>query len=308
VATLLSYEAERRMILALQPSAVNTPEARKRRRPLLRFARSDGRLTGMPIFSLIYPSVALAEMVDPLRLGAANGRRTSAEVLVAAEEIVAERLRQLSVPVDPLAGSAEDETWYWAGPILLDLAADRNGTRRWWSRDGLADDWAKDASQESAGDEDEALDDGETRWDDRVEEARSLVEGSLKLGRQPADLARVLAEIALAAPATAALRALTRQTFGAKSEARDGVRLDAARIGRAFLTLFNQPEATGCREVIEKLVEGRKFGFPMERAVFFTVLHRLLTSGLGNRDDTGDRTLLFAGRHGNQGRGASGDA
>ena len=36
---------------------------------------------------------------------------------------------------------------------------------------------------------------------------------------------------------------------------------------------------TGCKEVIEKLVEGRKFGFPMERAVFFTVLHRLLTSG-----------------------------
>lgn len=36
---------------------------------------------------------------------------------------------------------------------------------------------------------------------------------------------------------------------------------------------------TGPKEVIEKLVEGRKSGFPMERAVFFTVHHRLLTSG-----------------------------
>ncbi|MBK9964814.1 MAG: hypothetical protein IPP07_07860 [Holophagales bacterium] len=139
VATLLSYEAERRMILALQPTAVNTPEARKRRRPLLRFARSDGRLTGMSLFPLIYPSVALAEMVDPLTLGSANGRRTSAEVLDAAEEIVAERLGRLSVPVDPLAGAAEDEAWYWAGPILLDLAADRSDTRRWWSREDPAE-------------------------------------------------------------------------------------------------------------------------------------------------------------------------
>ncbi len=38
-------------------------------------------------------------------------------------------------------------------------------------------------------------------------------------------------------------------------------------------------EQSGCREVVERLVDGRKFGFSMERAVFFTVLHRLLTSG-----------------------------
>lgn len=36
---------------------------------------------------------------------------------------------------------------------------------------------------------------------------------------------------------------------------------------------------TGCKDVVEQLVDGRKFGFSMERAVFFTVLHRLLTSG-----------------------------
>jgi transposase len=31
--------------------------------------------------------------------------------------------------------------------------------------------------------------------------------------------------------------------------------------------------------VIEQLVDSRKFGFPVERAIFFSVLHRLLTSG-----------------------------
>jgi hypothetical protein len=45
---------------------------------------------------------------------------------------------------------------------------------------------------------------------------------------------------------------------------------------KLFERLWKQ---AGCKDVIEQLVDGRKFGFPMERAVFFTVLHRLLTSG-----------------------------
>ena len=33
---------------------------------------------------------------------------------------------------------------------------------------------------------------------------------------------------------------------------------------------------TGCRAVIEQQAKGRKFGFAVERAVFMTVLHRLM--------------------------------
>ena len=44
----------------------------------------------------------------------------------------------------------------------------------------------------------------------------------------------------------------------------------------AFERLWKQ---TGCREVLERLGDERKFGFSLERAVFFTVLHRLVTSG-----------------------------
>ena len=36
---------------------------------------------------------------------------------------------------------------------------------------------------------------------------------------------------------------------------------------------------TGCQEVVSRLLEGRKFEFPVERALFLTVLHRLFTSG-----------------------------
>src|SRR4029450_7312447 len=38
-------------------------------------------------------------------------------------------------------------------------------------------------------------------------------------------------------------------------------------------------EQTGCRAVLEELLGGRGFEFNVERAVFATVLHRLLVSG-----------------------------
>src|SRR5438270_2673543 len=38
-------------------------------------------------------------------------------------------------------------------------------------------------------------------------------------------------------------------------------------------------QETGCQQVLRHLLEGRSFGFPLERAVFLTVLHRLCASG-----------------------------
>src|SRR6478752_8832120 len=38
-------------------------------------------------------------------------------------------------------------------------------------------------------------------------------------------------------------------------------------------------EETGCRAVVEDLLSGRSFEFPVERAIFATVLHRIMVSG-----------------------------
>jgi len=42
---------------------------------------------------------------------------------------------------------------------------------------------------------------------------------------------------------------------------------------------------SGCREVIEKLLKGRHFEFPVERAIFLTVLHRLCDPGSDRQAD-----------------------
>jgi DDE family transposase len=50
------------------------------------------------------------------------------------------------------------------------------------------------------------------------------------------------------------------------------------RIGPAWI-IQRLWEQTGCQRVIEQLLEGRRFEFDVERAVFLTVLHRLFAPG-----------------------------
>jgi hypothetical protein len=130
----------------------------------------------------------------------------------------------------------EDEAWYWAAPILLDLQFDKKATRDWLSQLGLAEIWSNESAVEEA--------DGErSHWFEHVEYARNLIGGRLRLGRQPDDLALVLAQMALAAPGIIALRSLSRAGDGLKTSVPLEVRTNAAQVGWSFRRLFNLPEA-----------------------------------------------------------------
>ncbi len=61
-------------------------------------------------------------------------------------------------------------------------------------------------------------------------------------------------------------------------EAGNPERLACKRIG-APLLFGRLWEETGCRAVVEDLLSGRSFEFPVERAIFATVLHRIMVSG-----------------------------
>ncbi len=72
---------------------------------------------------------------------------------------------------------------------------------------------------------------------------------------------------------------LSRKALVLSAEARGAAPvLGCRRIGPGlvFERLWRE---TGCQAVIEQQGEGRKFGFAVERAVFLTVLHRLMVSG-----------------------------
>ena len=233
IASVVSYDAERRVMRRFDDSIRNTPEERRRRRPLLRFAYSNERPTGMPALGILYPSPSLAELGDPVPVS--EGEATLEHAVARAQERLEPLLERLTGPY--LDAEREDESWYWAAPILLDLELYGETTREWFGRQDLPNLW-------SGAQEDE---DQNSRWVDHVEEAKKLVEkatrGSLKLGRPPARLAEILAKRSVAGPATSALRALTR-TSGPEAQAALAARDGAARIAWGFRTLFNLPEAT----------------------------------------------------------------
>jgi len=54
-------------------------------------------------------------------------------------------------------------------------------------------------------------------------------------------------------------------------------------------------QQTGCQQVIGRLLEGRKFEFPVERAIFLTVLHRLFPSGSDRAADKWKETIDIEG-------------
>jgi hypothetical protein len=66
------------------------------------------------------------------------------------------------------------------------------------------------------------------------------------------------------------------------------------RIGPA-LVFERLWEETGCRAVIEELAGTRKHGFPLERAVFMTVLHRLMGGGSDRAADRWRNDYRIAG-------------
>ena len=230
---LLSYEAERRMIRTLETSPANTAEARRARRPLLTFTFSQGRLTGMPVLAMLYPSHALARLASPRELGGLSDMPASREEIVArTEAAIVEELRHITVGA-PTSGP-EDEAWYWAAPILLDLRLDPAGTKQWFTQQSLPTLWTGGEQDEEEG----------SRWADHVAAAQQVVTSPPSLGRPPADLPTVLAEMAIGGPGTCALRALAQVAGSPSADGETWLLQAAATVAWAFRSLFNLPEVT----------------------------------------------------------------
>jgi hypothetical protein len=94
------------------------------------------------------------------------------------------------------------------------------------------------------------------------------------LGRKEA----VTASGTLERLASSVARYAERAVVLSQLEAGTPAGLACKRIG-APLLFGRLWEETGCRAVVEDLLSGRSFEFPVERAIFATVLHRIMVSG-----------------------------
>jgi len=236
IAMMASYEAERRMVGLFDPDAQYDLMSRQTR--LLQFRKAQGRLSGMSLFPLIYPSMTLALGFDPLeeaRALASNGTPpTRKEILSRAEAFLEERLSPLTRPFFPETGARPDERWYWVALAALDWKHHRTAARPWLDTEKGDDAWWR---MVRAGEEPEG------NFYEHIQRFLEHFQSPKDLGPPPDDLVPVLAKAAVASPAVAALRSLVR-TVGRGKSAGDWTPIlaAAARMAMGFRSLFNLPE------------------------------------------------------------------
>jgi len=234
IASLCSYEAERRMLSDF-PKPVRHDQLYDELRPLLRYARSaEGRLTGMSVLIMLYPSPSLATLVDPLKIAMSY----QGDDLVPADDLVDSAAELLKPSLDRLLAGApdsgpEDQRWYWAAPALMDGRQFSN-MKHW-----LVDDVEGWPSISVDGPRER----GE-RFKEHLELFRQVMDHSIDppLGRPPADLIQVISLMAVAAPGVCALRTLRRQSSSLAWDS-SALLYGAVRISEGFRTLFNLPES-----------------------------------------------------------------
>lgn len=223
ISSVLSYEAERRL-QASSGTSVRAYDA-ARQTGLLAFARSEGRLTGMPVLALLYPCAALAQVGDPLYVAARlqRGLPLDRETVIAAVREQVEALLA-DLPSGEPSGPADD-AWYWAAPVLFDqLRLDLPASQAVDLQYG--DEWGEH--------------DTGTVFDAHLERAAQVDPG--QLGRRPDDLVEVLTQMALGGLGVCALRALSRVTVGLEDVRDIDVRNQASSVSWALRNLLNQPE------------------------------------------------------------------
>lgn len=240
VSAILSYEAQRQMMLSRDPEVGNEGDAHRRIRGLLTLRRAEGEPAGMSTFALLYPSPSLAELGDPLAVARDLG---GAERSIALATMVAEVQLRIEKALAPIVRRApedgpEDERWYWAAPLLLDRRRDREAAEDWISRSVAF-------RELSARGTDEYEEDG-SGWTSHVDRAREVLGNGIELGRVPADLIQAVAALALGGPGVCGLRATARilaRVRGGRVDLRAYEARDAGgRIAWGLRSLFNVPE------------------------------------------------------------------
>lgn len=232
IAALVSYEAERRMV----EEEVGRPgyfELTRRRRGLLRFSvDADGRPTAMNALGALFPSPALADVVDPLELAANHGAPVAPDAArLTASAAIRMRLESAGQWPPTISDGQIDSRWYWVGLVLLERGDEEvlHLCRRSWAS-------AISGEVEDVG---EGL-------AEHIQQFSAALEGGdfslVTLGRPPEDLFEVLADIALGSPAICAFRSLRRLCPDLSTPA---LMSAAARIAEGFRSLYNVPESMG---------------------------------------------------------------
>ena len=241
ISLLASYEAERRIF---KDSGVQYFQD-KRAIPPFVFAKKEGSgeggsvsLTRMTNFTILYPSFTLAKLVQPFQLCAdlkKKGVEPSIDNIISEIALILQKQYQHVIDAKRKAGetSREDTRWHWALPVLLDKENPEinNQLRNFYNQktDAYYPEDDTDSQRES------------DIFREYLDECYSI--SFDKLGEVPKDIWTVLAKISLGSPSVIFLRSLLNRWRSVETYCLDAMFNEAAKVGMAFRSLFNQPES-----------------------------------------------------------------
>ncbi|WP_246140887.1 DEAD/DEAH box helicase family protein [Bacillus marasmi] len=229
IASLISYEAERKTVgrlVAKNKDKKNTSyfAPNNKRFPVarLRFNVDKGTPHSMSLFCLLYPSVTLANLYDPI------SRLNEGKSL---EMIENELMIKVSNLIDGLKDyqndrNRTDDRWYFLAPLLFD---GMETVKSWFEH-------RTELLQSMEDEEEERGHKGFLVHLDHLEELFHSI-SELDLGKMPNDLTQVLVKLAISSPAVCAYR----------SNGNNG--LYASQLAKAMINLFNRTEATAIIEL-----------------------------------------------------------
>lgn len=240
VSSLLSYEAERRTVGTVIRNNHNvethyfSSEKRPYPRPRLRFAAAESRYGSMSLFCLLYPSEFLTRIYDPINC--MNRRLTLGEIEQELQDKIAEKLDPIKAPVF----GAVDQRWYYMAALFLDTKE-------------YVLEWLKGADNLSAGEVEKSED--SSGFQKHVHNLEKIFQDSqsgrsLRLGKKPRDLVRILADMAIASPAICANRTYwcyAKSEGYSKAEAYPSYLPSQAAQG--FIQMMNKTNATAIVEL-----------------------------------------------------------
>jgi len=239
VASLCSYEAERRMVTADGETHIYASDKKTTQQALLNFKKEDGSYQGMVNMTLMYPCLTLAWKIDPLRIVLENkdgGRELTFSKVIGEVE---NQIRALLTEVLPAQSykSNRDERWYWAALALLDRKYYGDEVGEWLNAQA-EDQWKHLIPGRS--------EDGGS-FSEHVDHFTAVFNGfaALDLGSPPDNLVEVLTLLALGSPAVCALRGFLRTYNQDAEDSTCSLLSAAAKIAVGFRSMFNMAPSIG---------------------------------------------------------------
>jgi len=242
IAALLSYEAE---CLTVGRLVKNTPNPNREKRsyfntdkkkrfpaPRVNFSMKDNEPLNMNSLCLLHPSVTLASMYDPV--SAMNRKQSIREIRREIMGNIDNWLEKFDSFVRK-KDQRQDERWYYMAPLLMGKSQPLIQS---WFKNPVITTVAEDQ------DGTDSQDDDKSALNQHLKRLQELYQNPdlIELGIMPKDLSEILANMAIASPASCALRTLGICNYESEDNAAEAIGL-SFQLAKTVVDRFNTQEA-----------------------------------------------------------------